>query len=238
MEWENYKDKGINRLWLSDNLSPDVILAGKVVITAEVKHKKLVEYLSDSENYIYTRHFWDNRFREDIEYSFDGFEMCMRSPWRNKEAKNDWCRTCKDYYRVKVYQNPRSETFRLITGNLTKKQDLNRLFHENAYAKEAFNFIKAQAAQAELGKIEINAVRKFIEKTWPDFGCFAFDGLSCVDIDIVGKYSKEEALEAATRMDNSSHQSPINAQESISNIAKNNSKVLELAKRLNKLTSK
>lgn len=77
--------------------------------------------------------------------------------------------------------------------------------------------------------LEPEMIKKILKSTWPSFGYYAIDGLACTDIEIVDEYNLNDIL---TNQNDSDVKKMLEYEE----LAKNNTKVLSLARRFHNLT--
>ena len=139
-------------------------------------------------------------------------------------------------YEIEQYQNPRSETLRIITGNLRTNQELLWLFcHDNQKAMKESSFVELIISQLQQGLIDEETITKILKNVWPDFYTFATESLSCIELDSIKKYHLEELrriLKTTTKQTVLEEVSQVLQTE---DLAKRNTKVLTLAKKVNNI---
>jgi len=235
MEYVISGEKGINSIWLGQEDNLNIISLAKIVVTDEILFNSLINEFRDIRNYVYTFTIESNYSKEHIMYTFDGAEKhekgsCMTLNNRSR-SQNAYT------YTTSYYKNPRSEVFRLISGNMRSDQEcLLDLFvttessgYKISECIREFETALQLIRVLEKSSIEKEMIKKLLKRIWPNFGYYAVEGLKCTDIEIIQNYD----IRDFQKIDSEEARRILSSKE----VAKTNTKVLSLAKRAYSLTS-
>lgn len=209
-------ERGKNQLWIQT--TKDIIQSAEVVVTDYKKVEDLKRKLRYFPNYECIGKTTREGFStEKLVFTLDGADKYSNDFLSTNYDPNKIYQGPTHQYEIEKYQNPRSETLRIITGNLRNNHELLWLFnHENIKALKDINFVELIISQLSQGLIDEETVIKILKNVWPDFYTFSTEALSCIDLDIIKNYSLEQLQETPD----------------IEHIAKRNAKVLTLARKV------
>lgn len=234
------EEKGMNEIWLCDANDSNIIKKAEVIVTDKNKFDILSKDI-ESSACIYTGYGSGTGFlREHTRYTLDGYEKIHEAELQDQYDGRGY-RTGSDWkYFIQYYTNPRAIAYQLITGNL-KSYSLIRLFNKidvsKSYNKriECGNLNDYKIVNTLIESLSYEELREVLNKLWPNFSCYAFEGLNCTDIEIVKTYNIEELKDIVKK--NNSYL--LNGERFIlknTDIAKTNHKILSLARKVNSMS--
>lgn len=241
MKVEFSNEKGVNSIWLSDDKDSNVINIGKVVVTDEKLHEQLVNRLRDFYSYYKSssRTLIDSCRPEMLLYTLDGAQVFHKSIWVDNYDRHGSFAGHTYNQPVDFYQNPKAGTFRLITGNLLHgSYSLLDLFDYTDCNVKDFELLSVVIQLVNAGAIDVPTLKRLIYKMWPDFGCYATKGLGCTDIEIVQSHNVDELNDILKTSQKSSVIREVNNILKHESLARDNSKVLKLARQVHHISSK
>ena len=230
-------ERGKNELWITLPQKEEIFQNAQVVVTDYKKLEELKRKLRYLVDYKYLGKITREGFStEKLVFTLDGAEKYSNDYLSTNYNPNKIYNGPTHEYEIEQYQNPRSETLRIITGNWRNNQELLWLFHhDNLKAIKESNFVELIISQLKQGLIDEETITKILKTVWPDFYTFATEGLSCIELDSIKKYHIEElrqTLTTTTAQNVLDETSQILQKEEL---AKRNTKVLELARKVNNI---
>ena len=225
-------ERGKNELWIASPTNESIIQNAQIVVTDYKKVEDLKRKLRYFADYEYIGKVTREGFStEKLVFTLDGAEKYSNDFLSTKRNPNKIYIGSAHQYEVEQYRNPRSETLRIITGNLRSNQEMLWLFsQDNQKSQKDANFIELMLFQLQQGLIDEETVIKILKNVWPDFYTFAIEALTCIDIDVSKKYYLEELRKTLKTTTNSTLLEDINRILQNEEVSKRNSKVLTLAR--------
>ena len=230
-------ERGKNELWITLPENEEIIQCAQVVVTDYKKVEDLKRRLRYFADYKYIGTEIKEGFStEKIVFTLDGAEKYSNDYLSTNYNPNKIYNGPMHEYEIEKYQNPRSETLRIITGNLRSEQELLWLFnHELLKARKDGNFIELILSQLQQGLIDEETITKRLKNVWPDFYTFATEALSCIELDSIKKYHLEELRQTLTTTNKQTVLEEVSQVLQTEDLAKRNTKVLALAKKINNI---
>jgi len=227
-------------IWLNEQRNSKIITESKIVITDYEKYTRLKEELLNEENYIL--------IKQEIlqEYQMNQRQLKVGSHFIDdnyKTLNTTTYNSILQIYLSTIYENTKNESLNLLIEaiNQNKNQKIEFLKFLNSGLKninnlekeitnlDAFNTI-SNIFNSNLDKQTSNTI---LQTIWPDFYFFSTKILDCIDFKPIAKYN----MNNPTLGDYDNFKVTTDYIEALKNseLAKTNTRVLKLAKKINKV---
>lgn len=225
-----------NLIWFSNERKPNIINQGKIIITDKNGFSKLIDELNDVSTYVYSgKENCAGKIMYPTKYTNDGIIINKKDPQTEYYYQS---------YSSYFYTNPHAKVKLLLTSNFKSNQSLLELFATIASGDnkekqlEAFQKAKILIAKLETSSLDNETISEIIKQMWPNFGCYATDGLSCTDIEIVQSYNIDDinSIIEISKKAGVAVESKVNEIFTNKELAQTNGKVLALAKKAHKVS--
>lgn len=190
------REIGNQKIWLKNEENTDDLCMTNVVITNPNLHESLFGELEDRRKLKYITSERDRGYKFSLEDpEFTDFGAIMYKYEDEEEYSGMWKKTNTTTI-TEYYYNLLSAARNLLLGNL-KSGDLLDLFQTSHNESESSKLKSYYDAQELIRVLKTSSLdneikRRIIENLWPNFAFYAFNGLSCIDINIERTYSIDE----------------------------------------------
>lgn len=224
-------------IWLSREDNPEIISQGNLVVTDETRFNKIITNLRDISKYIYAGcQFEPGLSQKVIEYTSFGAVK-----YQNYGETEMYIATHYKYF----YGNPRAELYQLLTEDRIPNYNLLNLFatleseNNTEDRLEELKRVKEIISQLENCSLPLETVKETIKQMWPNFGYYATDVLNCTDIEMGQEYNVQElsGIVVTSEKFGVAVSDDVRTILSKAELAQNNTKVLSLARRANRLVN-
>lgn len=234
-------------IWITDEDKPSIISKREVVITDCSRYKEIIKELEDTKNYIQGPSTY-HRGHGGYDMSYEGGNAIYPN---NHELVDDylddrfWNNDLRFWHEKCKLLNPRSVAWNIISNYYQNNINLLYLFatlkigDNESKRLEELECAKAIINQLANSGLSKETIRTIIDHAWPDFGFYAIEGLGCTDIVETGQEYNIEEMEELIQKCKSTGASIPKDISSIYNsraLAKNNGKVLVLARQVHEMT--
>lgn len=228
-------------IWLSKEDKPEIISRVNLVVTNGTMFNEIIADLKDLNKYIYAMYLRKEgrKTSNSIKYTEDGAIKYKAADDNYMYLQSLRVHAHDEYH----YINPRAKLYQLLNSGDFSSYNLLDLFVEYGNNTEdrleKLKRAKEIISQLESCSLPLETVKEIIKQMWPNFGYYATDVLNCTDIEMGQEYNVQELSDIVVTSEKFgvSVSDDVRIILSKAELAQNNTKVLSLARRVNRLVN-